>query len=179
MAHLGSLSPDLDVDPDAAVSVERDTFDWYGETFEIAERLSAVVVLRMAWQSREADRMGRRAQLDHKRARTDGERTAADELEATADRDEMAAMYEFLQSVLGPGEWDRFVEQTVLAAAPDDAIGGLIQKLLGVIAARPTRPSSASPDGRWTNTTTSRVNSPSLTAKELQDAELFFAGSTG
>jgi hypothetical protein len=177
MAHLGELAPDTEVDA-AAAEVDRDTFDWYGETFAVADRLSAVVVLRMAWQSREADKLRRRADTDRKRARTEDARDAADALSAQADRDDMAAMWEFLTGVLGPGEWDRFVEVTSLACASDEALGGLIQQLIGVISDRPTRQPSASPAGLSTSTPTSPGTSPGLTAKDLQDAELFFEGST-
>lgn len=176
MPHLGSLSPAVGTADDAA-ELERDTFDWYGETFAVADSVSALTLLRMAWDSRQADGLRNRATIARRRARTDAERAAADELDAQAERDELASMWSFLRSTLAPGEWDRFVEVSELAGAPPDAVGELIQTLIGVITARPTRQPSASAGGRSTSSVSSLVPSQPLTPKELQDAELFFAGS--
>lgn len=168
MAHLGSLSPEFTVG-DVQDAPERDTFDWYGETFVLADRLSPLLVMRMAYDSRIAD--GLRAQAKAAQQRGDVDR--AQELDATADRDEAASMYAFLRATLAPGEWDRFLEQTSLAGAPDDVLAGLIQTLIGVITDRPTKRPSGSPVGPSTSTGGSAVRS-SLSPAQRQAAELFY-----
>jgi hypothetical protein len=178
MTHLGELGLRPDLDADDAVPVELDTFGWYGETFAVADRLSALGLLRMAWDSRQADTLRRNAGITRKRATTPEARAAADEIEAQADRDEMAAMYQFLRSTLAPGEWDRFEEVTHLAGADDQVMSGLIQQLIGVISARPTMRPSGSADGLSTSTPGSPGSSLVLSDHDRQVAELFFAGST-
>lgn len=172
MAHLGSLSPEVTAQ-DAEQAPERDTFDWYGETFTLAERLSPLLVMRMAYDSRIAD--GLRAQA--KAARNRGDVDKADDLEGTADRDEAASMYAFLRSTLAPGEWEPFLDHTTLAGAPDDALSGLITTLIGVITDRPTRRPSGSPGGP-SMTTPGSVARSSLSPAQAQAAELFY-GRTG
>jgi hypothetical protein len=172
MTHLGELGLRADVTADDA-GAELDSFDWFGETFTIAARLSALNLLRMAWESRQSDDAGRRADMARKQGRTG----QAAELTAEADRNEMAAMWEFLQATLGPGEWERFVEVSNLAAADDEALSGLIQQVIGVITDRPTRRPSASAGGSSTNTAGQLVRSHVLSDHDRQVAELFFAGS--
>lgn len=176
MTHLGTLSPHTDPVAADAEPPDLDTFDWYGETFAVAERLSALAVLKYAWASRQAELLARRAGIDRKRAQSDEAREAADELDAAGTRDHMAALYDFLRGVLAPGEWDRFEEVTTLAAAPEDVLIGLVQELIGVIGARPTRQPSASAGGPSTNTAGSAGSSSAVgSEKARQDAELFHA----
>jgi hypothetical protein len=177
MAHLGVLSPDLTVDglDDAP---ELDTFEWFGEVFTVAPNLSALAILRFAWDTKAAEGQERRGQLNRRRARTDTERGEAEELIGGAAATQMSAAYGFLKSVIGPGEWPRFEEVTDLACANEDTLGELITALVGVITARPTRQPSASAGGLSTTGPSSQAASPSpvsVTAKERQDAELFYA----
>jgi hypothetical protein len=175
MTHLGSLSPDLDIEA-LADTPELDTFEWFGEVFTVAPNLSALSLLRYAVDMQTAGGQERRGQVARKRARTDSEREAADELTGAAAVTQMAGAYAFLKSVIGPGEWESFEEVTNLASASEEALGGLIQALVGVIAARPTRQPSGSAGGPSTTGLSSPVASPSrASAKEAQDAELFYA----
>jgi hypothetical protein len=175
MSHLGSLSPDLATEglDDAP---ELDTFEWFGEIFTVAPNLSALAILRYAWDMKTSEDQERRGQLNRRRARTDTERSDADDLIGTSTVTQMAAAYVFLKSVIGPGEWTRFEEITNLACADENVLGSLINNLIGAISARPTRQPSGSAGGPSTTGPSSPVASPSLvSAKEAQDAELFYA----
>jgi hypothetical protein len=101
---------------------EPETFEFLGESFAVAERVSTLALMRFA-------------------------KIAS----AGVDVDDMAglaAMYDLLQQAVDPSDWARFESHADAQRVQSDDLLAVIQEVLPIIAARPTGRPSDSSDGR-------------------------------
>lgn len=132
MPDLGDFS-DFTAAADAAEQTEPDTFTLYGETFTVADQVSTIPLMRLAKVATTSN---------------DIEKHGSPEEIAAAERVALAALHDFIEQTLAPGEFARFCEVAVAHRMGDDALWTLGQTLYGVISGRPTKRPSSSLSGQ-------------------------------
>lgn len=146
---------DFDLAADQATQTEPDTFTLHGQTFTVADHVSAIPMMRLAKVAAAAESL-------------DG---ASPERVAEVEREGLVALYDFLEQALAPGEWTRFAELATSKRFSDDLLFKVAQRLYGVITARPTaRPTSSSPGGpriSANSSTSSAMTSAGLSPEDL------------
>lgn len=141
MALIASVGRTLET-----VAENPDTFEFFGTVFEVPSAVGAASVLRFAWESKQTETQMDRAQRRRDRALTDSERDAATSDMGAAEMAGMAAMYGFLQAMLGD-QWAQFIAVADEARADEDELMEIVQALIGAVAGRPTKRPSGSSGG--------------------------------
>lgn len=67
---------------------------------------------------------------------------------AVGEMDQILAIRNLLRSCIAADEWDAFVEHAIEVGAGSEELMGVLQQTIEAHAARPTQPSSSSPDGQ-------------------------------
>jgi hypothetical protein len=145
MALLGEFGRE------AAPDGDPDLFSFHGDLFEIPGKVSALPVARFAWRTRELEHA--RAVADRNLARAhggDAQDTAQAAL-ATVEAGELAAVYEFLQGVIGVDQWTGFEQVAQRVGADFEELIGVCNQIAQAVTARPTRRPSGSTDGPSTS----------------------------
>jgi hypothetical protein len=114
----------------------------FGETFEIAERIGLMPMMRFA----KAAKSG----LD------------------SSDMDGLAAMYDLLGQCIAEKDWPRFEAAADRARADGDELMGVVTRVFEVLSERPTRRPSDSSDGPSTIEPTSTGDSSSRVLARLE-----------
>lgn len=78
------------------------------------------------------------------------------------DMEGLAAMYDFIQSVVAQDEWAAFQEHATDQRVDNDELLGFVRDAMSIIAARPTGPRSSSRGGSRTTTESSQDDSSSV-----------------
>lgn len=119
-----------------------ETFEFLGESFDVAERVSTLALMRFA-------------------------KVAS----AGVDVDDMAglaAMYDLLQQAVAPSDWSRFEAHADAQRVQSDDLLAVIQEVLPIIAGRPTGQPSASSAGRQSRSEPSADDSSSQVIARLE-----------
>jgi hypothetical protein len=114
----------------------RETVDFMGEQFAIADKVGLMPLLKFARAARSG--------LD------------------SADVEGMAAMLDMLEQCIADDEWTRFETHATKTRADDDDLMQVIKDVTSQLSARPTSRPSVSSDGPPSIVTTSEENSSSL-----------------
>jgi hypothetical protein len=146
VVQLGEFGAELAAADDDAAAAEPDTFLFHGHEFTLPEKVSALPMLRYAWNVQQVVAGSERADAATQRARTARQREAAATLAAETELAANAGLYEYLRDLL-PGQWERFSAVAAEHAADDTELLLVAQKIMTAVAARPTRRSSGSPAG--------------------------------
>ena len=180
MAYLGEFGAEV-----AALDMDAvpDTWSFHGEEFHLPSGISALPIVRFAWNAKRLKLAQDQAEAAEKKAITPAEREAAAALLGQVEMDSQSALYEFLRGML-PDQWDRFSEVAERAGADMDELLAVANKLMAAVAGRPTRPSVPSPGGPPRNghgltvdavsparTSEQTQPLPVLTERDLQRAE--------
>jgi hypothetical protein len=145
---LGDFS-DFEAAADLAEQVEPDTFTIYGQQFTVAEQVSGIPLMRLAKVAATSDQI-----LKH----------GTPEEIAAAEMTGLGAMYDFLEQVLIPGDFDRFCHVATAHRMSDEALYKIGQHLYGVISSRPTTRQSNSSSGQPPTSPDSKPTSSALAA---------------
>lgn len=116
---------------EADPEVEPDTFGFFGETFEVADRVGAMPLLRFASVAEQG--------------------TQAEDLAG------LAAMHELLRDCLASGEWPRFQKVAADNKASAEELMAVCGAVYQAVTGRPTRQPSDSSDGLSTTGESSRA----------------------
>jgi hypothetical protein len=145
MANLGDFGAEL-----AAVDAtdEPDTFLFHGHEFALPAKVSSLPALRFAYNAKQVVAAEAQARAAAQRARTPEAKAAADRQWGEVELMANAGLYTYLRDVITtPGDWERFEAVAAEFGADEEELMTVAQKIMAAVAARPTRRSSASPDG--------------------------------
>lgn len=142
---------DFDAAAQQQTQTEPDTFTLHGETFTVAEYVSAIPMMRLAKVAAAAENLT----------------GATPERIAQVEREGLVALHDFLEQALAPGEFTRFCDLATAQRFSDELLFQVAQRLYGVITARPTtRPSSSSAGQPPTSPPSSTSSDPEMVSPE-------------
>lgn len=169
MASVGDFTPTETTDPDA----DPDTFEFFGETFDVPANVGSFALLRYGSLMKGAQAQETRGGTMKRRAAGNPLMLEAANRElALAELSAHAAIYELLKASLGDGQLERFGE---IADANGTTFNGLMEvagDITEVIAGRPTRRSSDSSDGPSTTGTASTGDGSGPTEMSPRDQQV-------
>jgi len=177
MAYLGEFGAEV-----AAVDMDAvpDTFSFHGEEFHLPAGISALPILRFAYDAKRLGAEQKEAEAAERKAITPAEREAAAARLGTVEMEGSAALYEYLRGML-PDQWERFSAVAERVGASTDELLALANKLMEAVTARPTRLPSTSPAGPSSpgggstagaaSPAPASASTPGLSERELQRAE--------
>lgn len=119
------------------------TIELLGETFEVADRVGLMALLRFAHLAKKG--LG------------------------TGDIEAFAVIYDVLRSVIADKDWERFEEHATLVRADTEELLGCVKKAIALVTARPTKSPTDSSDGQ-TSTEMSSLDDSSWEVSFSPDA---------
>lgn len=118
---------------EAAGEREPDTFGFYGQTFELRDRVGLMTLMQFA-------------------------AVAVKGVEVD-DMEGLVAVYRMLEDVIVPDDWQRFQDHARTVSASSDDLLAVVKQAMQVIGGRPTVRPSDSSDGPSSTTESSKVPS--------------------
>lgn len=112
-----------------AVEYQPPTIEFFGEQFQVAEKIGLMPLLRFAKAAK----------------------AGAD----SADLESLTVMYDLLEQVIAPSEWERFQKVADDNRADGEELMQVVSTAIELLTARPTSRPSASSDGPPTTSTNS------------------------
>lgn len=122
-----------------------DTFLWHGVEFVVPPKISALPVMRFAWEIRGAGNQETRARRKASGLTAGPDRDAALKEASEAEMAQLAALHVFLRDTIGAAQWEEFEALAVEHGDGVDEIMRVAQAIYSSVVDRPTgRPSSSS-----------------------------------